>query len=131
MTLSFSRVLGVLSIAGILVWTALITLVMVIAPMGGGPTGAKAIRHYGLGYSGSIYLLLVFLSCLPFVRGVLLVIVGIVAHLILAVFAVYLLADSGPLGLILLAPFLAFAVGWFVLASRKLGNRISNPTDRA
>jgi hypothetical protein len=70
----------------------------------------------------------VFSSCLPFVRGLLLVTIGMVAHLILAAFAVYLLADSGPLGLILLAPFFAFAVPWFVLAGRKLniarGNRL-------
>jgi hypothetical protein len=121
---TFSRVLAILSIAGMLVWAALTTLMIAIAGMGGGPTGAKAVARYSFGYSGSVYLLLLSSSCLPFVRGVLLVVTGIVAHLILAAFAVYLLADSGPLGLILLAPFFAFAVGWFVLARRKLCDRL-------
>jgi hypothetical protein len=112
-------VLGTLSFIAAFAWMGLMLLAQSLAGMGDGATEPSPAGA-AFGYSGSVYLFLVFISCLPFMRGKLLLTTGIIAHLILSVFALSLILEGGVKGVVLLLPFAGFAAGWFSLfKSRK------------
>jgi hypothetical protein len=116
-----TMVLGVLSFIAIFVWGLLVTMARDLSGMGDGSASIRvtSIRDNIFVYSGSLYLFLVFISCFWFVRRGVLKTIGIVAHLILGVFALQVCEEAGTAALVLLAPFAAFDAGWFWLFSTK------------
>ena len=112
-------ILGILSLIGIVVWTALVTVAGNFSGLGDGAASGLSKSELVFGYSGSVYLLLVFLSCFPFMRGKFLVTTGIFAHLIFGVFAFSLIAKGGFGAAAILIPFMGFAAGWFALYKKE------------
>ena len=115
--------LGILSFIGAIGWAKWNLVVSSLSGMGDGSASIIPKSAFDFLYSGSIYLLLVSLSCLPFVRGWPLIIIGFIAHVILAFFALFLVKTSGIIGIIPLFFFGIIAVSWFALCKSKLPNR--------
>ena len=111
----FAGRLGIISIIGAFGWACFIHFAVSI---GGGDGSGSIIPRtsYVAAYSGSLYLALIFLSCLPCIRGVTFTVIGIFAHTVLAYFAISLIAIGGILFII---PFLLVAFGWMVLFKAK------------
>lgn len=108
---------GVSSVVFCVIWTALAYLFLLAMTLGDGATGfgPEDVKAAGL---PSIYLLLIAFSCLPFVRGWLLTIIGAIAHALLA-WGFWLLFHNERMSamfvLILAVPFVAIAAGWLAL----------------
>lgn len=117
------RTLGIVSFVGVFLWAGFVTLLLPLAQLAQLGDGSRSIvptSAYFFLYSGSVYLLFVSLSCLPFVRGWLLIAVGIIANLTLVFFAYCLFKLGGLVGLVLLTFFAYPAVRWFVLCKNKV-----------
>ena len=111
--------LGILSFIGMLIWTAVNTAMLLLPNMmmGDGSDSGVPKSAFYRNYSGSIYLLMICLMCLPFMRGGLFITTSIVAHIIFAIFAYNLVMSGGVVFLILFVPFI---VGWFALCYARL-----------
>ena len=118
--ITITQTLGFFSFIGILIWTALVAIAQSLSGIGDGAEYGTSLFEKTIGYSGSLYLFLVFISCFSFMRGGLLVVTGIIAHIILIVFAAFLLIHTGLGGLLLLIPFGCFAIGWYALDKKRL-----------
>ena|ERR1700720_794268 len=114
--ISIAVALGLISLIGALAWTGFILLATAIAGPGDG-TADVAEPYFFLVYAGSLYLVLVFVSCLPCVRGAVFARVGIIAHIALLCFAVYFVSQRG--GIFPLLPFFGVAAGWMMLFKAK------------
>ncbi len=112
-------ILGAVSFIGGLIWSIFVHFASMVGGQGDGSSSVMSRGWYEFGYSGSVYLGLVFLSCLPFVRGETFTIVGVIAHLVFLCLAIYLISQRG--GIVLLLPFLAVAGGWIMLFKSKQG----------
>ncbi len=122
---------GVSSLVFCVVWTGLAYLFLLAMSFGDGAasSGPEDVKAAGF---PSIYLLLIAFSCLPFVRGWLLVAVGAIAHALLA-WGFWLLFHnermSGPVILILAIPFAVIAAGWLALWRSRNRNEVPNVED--
>jgi hypothetical protein len=105
---------------GAFAWAGFIAIVTPLALMGGdGSASVPSKSHFALAYLGSLYLFLISLSCLGFVRGKLLTAMGVMIYLTFGVFASTVLRDGGVRGLILLSPFAGVGGAWVLLYRSK------------
>lgn len=113
---------GVGSLVFCAIWTALAYLFLMAMTFGDGVTGfgPEDVKAVSL---PSIYLLLIAISCLPFVRGWPLTIFGAIAHALLA-WGFWLLFHnermSASFVLLLALPFVVIAVGWLALCRERI-----------
>lgn len=118
---------GVSALAFWVVWTGLAALFLYLMSFGDGSSGPGPEDARALGLP-SVYLLLIALSCLPFMRGKLLVGIGAVAHALLA-WGFWLLFHNERMTATFVAlltiPFCVIAVGWLWLcyARRAIADR--------
>ena len=108
---------GVSSLVFCVVWTGLAYLFLLALSLGDGSSssGPEDVKAVAL---PSIYLLLITFSCLPFVRGWPLAVIGTIAHALLA-WGFWLLFHNERMGvafvLILAVPFTVITAGWLAL----------------
>jgi hypothetical protein len=119
--ITIAPILGSFSFFGFFAWLALISFAHSLSGMGDGVSGSS--RNDGIfEWAGGLYLFLVFVSCLPFMRGKLLTTTGGLAHGILMVFALAAFSEGGFNGFIILIPFFLFAAGWYALYKSRSGH---------
>jgi hypothetical protein len=104
--------LGIFSLLGAVTWTAVVHFASGLSGMGDGAADIVPVGEFRKLYSGSLYLLLLSVSCLPFIRGALLAAIGAFGHLVLVFFATHLILGNGAGAIVLLIPFAGFAAGW-------------------
>ena len=114
---SIAVLLGFFSLVGALAWTGLILLTTAIAGPGDGIAEISGSFYL---LAGSLYLVLIFVSCLPRVRGTVFTRVGVIAHIALLCFAINFIRQQG--GILPLLPFMGIAVGWLMLFKAKHSN---------
>lgn len=108
---------GVSSLVFWIVWTGLAYLFLLALSFGDGSSsaGPEDVKAVGL---PSLYLLLIAFSCLPFVRGWPLTVIGATAHGLLA-WGFWLLFRNERMSalfvLILVVPFFVVAAGWLAM----------------
>lgn len=109
--------LAMVSLIGAFIWFGFIHFAMALGSQGDGSASIEPRLYYTFGYAGSLYLGLVFVTCLPFIRGLAFIVLGVVSYIVLLFFAVYLIRQRG--GILLLIPFLGVGVGWVKLFKAK------------
>jgi hypothetical protein len=115
--------LGVFSFIASVVWAIFLTMARALSGMGDGSASVlvPSVRDNILAYSGSLHLFLIFLSCFWFVRGNVLKLIGILAHVVLVAFGFQICKECGIGGFLLFIPFAAFDAAWFWLFATKRG----------